>query len=70
MMVFSVFIPDTDECGTLESVKAATELYTPVSGTVCEKNADVESDPALVNKYPYDKGEIYDDNDDDDDDDL
>jgi len=48
-----------DECGTLESVKAATEVYTPVSGKVCEKNTDVESDPALVNKSPYEKGKRF-----------
>ncbi|KAK2150762.1 hypothetical protein LSH36_390g00006 [Paralvinella palmiformis] len=48
-----------DECGTLESVKAATEVYTPVSGKVCEKNTDVESDPALVNKSPYEKGWLF-----------
>ena len=47
----------TDECGTLESVKAASELYTPVSGIVVEKNTDVEENPALINKSCYDKGE-------------
>lgn len=46
-----------DECGALESVKAASELYSPVSGTVSEKNKEVEETPGLVNSSCYDKGE-------------
>lgn len=46
-----------DECGALESVKAASELYSPVSGTVSEKNKEVEESPGLVNTSCYDKGE-------------
>jgi len=38
-----------DECGALESVKAASELYSPVSGTVSGSNARVEDKPALIN---------------------
>lgn len=45
-----------DVVGTVESVKAASDVYTPVSGTVLEKNADLDSSPHLVNKSPYDKG--------------
>jgi glycine cleavage system H protein len=40
-------------CGTLESVKAAEDLYTPVSGEVVATNAEVTKDPAIVNKDPY-----------------
>lgn len=47
-----------DECGALESVKAASELYSPVSGTVSEKNKAVEEEPNLVNESCYDKGEF------------
>lgn len=46
-----------DECGALESVKAASEVYSPVSGKVTEKNALVEDTPALVNSSCYEKGE-------------
>lgn len=46
-----------DECGALESVKAASELYSPVSGTVSEKNKEVEESPGLINTSCYDKGE-------------
>ena len=37
------------EAAVVESVKAASDVYAPVSGTVTETNADLEADPALVN---------------------
>ena len=37
------------EAAVVESVKAASDIYSPVSGTVTEGNAAVEDDPALVN---------------------
>ena len=45
-----------DEIGTIESVKAVAELYTPVSGEVVEVNADLEDRPELVNEEPHDGG--------------
>jgi len=48
-----------DECGALESVKAASELYTPVSGKVVTKNTTLESSPGLINKSCYDKGWLF-----------
>ena len=45
-----------DECGALESVKAASDIYSPVSGTITAKNADVEEKPELINKSCYDSG--------------
>lgn len=48
-----------DECGALESVKAASELYSPISGVVTEKNTEVESQPALINTSCYDKGWLF-----------
>lgn len=48
-----------DEVGALESVKAASELYSPVSGKVAEKNTLVENTPALVNQSCYDKGWLF-----------
>ncbi|XP_064548132.1 glycine cleavage system H protein, mitochondrial [Drosophila montana] len=48
-----------DECGALESVKAASEVYSPVSGKVTEKNAEVEDTPALVNSSCYEKGWLF-----------
>ncbi len=37
------------EAAVIESVKAASEVYSPVSGTVSEVNTDLEADPSLVN---------------------
>ncbi len=44
------------EMGSVESVKAASELYSPVSGTVTEVNAALESAPEAVNQDPYGAG--------------
>lgn len=44
------------ECATLESVKAASEVYTPVSGKVTSANTVLEKTPGLINKSCYDKG--------------
>ena len=37
---------------TVESVKAVSDVYSPVSGTVCEGNDDLEADPAALNADP------------------
>jgi glycine cleavage system H protein len=42
--------------GTIEAVKAVSELYCPVAGTVTEVNGALEGDPALVNRDPYGGG--------------
>lgn len=47
------------ECGALESVKAASELFSPITGAVVEKNDAVEDQPALVNTSCYDKGWLF-----------
>jgi glycine cleavage system H protein len=56
-------LPDVDEeivqmesFGTVEAVKAASDLYAPVSGVVIEVNEDVADRPELVNKDPYGTG--------------
>jgi glycine cleavage system H protein len=43
----------------VESVKAASDIYAPVKGTVLEVNKALESNPALVNSDPYGDGWIY-----------
>ncbi|MGH7674911.1 MAG: glycine cleavage system protein GcvH [Gemmatimonadales bacterium] len=45
-----------DVFGTIEAVKAVSELYTPVGGTVLEVNSGLENDPAKVNRDPYGDG--------------
>ncbi len=42
--------------GTLESIKAVSDIYSPVSGTVARVNAELDSHPELVNKSPYGEG--------------
>lgn len=42
-----------DSFSAVESVKAASDIYTPVSGKVLEVNEDLEDDPALLNADPY-----------------
>jgi glycine cleavage system H protein len=42
--------------GTVESVKAASDLYMPVSGEVSEVNPALQADSGLVNREPYGKG--------------
>jgi glycine cleavage system H protein len=42
--------------GTVESIKAVSELYSPVSGTVTKVNKALESHPELINKSPYAEG--------------
>ena len=44
--------------GVIESVKAASDLFAPVSGEVVAVNADLESAPQLVNESPYGDGWI------------
>ena len=48
-----------DPTAVVESVKAASDIYAPVSGEVVEVNPEVEADPSLVNTDPYGKGWIF-----------
>ncbi|MAQ69551.1 MAG: glycine cleavage system protein H [Flavobacteriales bacterium] len=45
-----------DIFGSIEAVKTASDLYMPVSGKVVEINANLETNPELVNSSPYDQG--------------
>jgi glycine cleavage system H protein len=45
-----------DVFGTIEAVKAVSELYAPVSGEVLEINGRLDAEPALVNTEPYGNG--------------
>jgi glycine cleavage system H protein len=42
--------------GTIEAVKAVSELYSPVAGEVVEVNSALDGDPAVVNRDPYGDG--------------
>jgi glycine cleavage system H protein len=43
----------------VESVKAASDIYAPVSGTVLEVNKALEENPALINTDPFGEGWIF-----------
>ena len=48
-----------DEAAVVESVKAASEVYTPLSGEVIEVNEALEENPELVNTSPYEDGWFF-----------
>ena len=48
-----------ENCAVVESVKTASDIYSPVSGEVTEVNAAVVQNPALVNTEPYAGGWFY-----------
>lgn len=49
-------VKQSEPYGTLESVKAVSDLVAAISGTVEEVNAEVRSQPELLNEDPYEKG--------------
>ena len=51
---------NTKEPGAVvESVKAASDIYAPVKGTIVEANKALEADPGLINREPYGEGWIF-----------
>lgn len=48
-----------DEAGVVESVKAASDIYAPVSGSVAAINEELEETPELINNSPYGDGWFY-----------
>lgn len=48
-----------DEIAVVESVKAASDIYAPVAGTVIEVNGDLEDSPELINNSPYEDGWLF-----------
>lgn len=46
-------------CCVIESVKSASEIYSPLSGTVTEVNEALKTDPALVNREPHGNGWLF-----------
>ena len=45
-----------DKMGEIESVKAVSDLFSPISGNVIESNSDLNAHPELVNEDPFGKG--------------
>lgn len=50
------YLPRADQIGAVESVKAASDIYAPISGVVEAINEELDEQPALVNKSPEDEG--------------
>ncbi len=48
-----------EACCVVESVKAAFDIYTPVSGEIISINTDLSGNPGLVNQSPYEAGWLY-----------
>lgn len=47
------------EVGVVESVKAASDIFSPVSGVICAINEQLEESPEIVNDSPYDQGWFF-----------
>lgn len=48
-----------DECAVAESVKAASDVYAPLTGEVIDVNAELEDSPELVNSDPFGDGWLF-----------
>lgn len=48
-----------EQCAVVESVKAASDVYAPISGEVVAINADLEGEPELVNTAPFEGGWMF-----------
>src|SRR2546422_1538921 len=48
-----------DDCAVVESVKAASDIYAPISGEIIAINDDLNTKPELVNEEPYGKGWVF-----------
>jgi glycine cleavage system H protein len=53
------YVKSGDACAVVESVKTASDIYSPVSGEVIEVNSKVVDTPALVNDKPYEDGWFF-----------
>jgi glycine cleavage system H protein len=52
-------LSQSSSIGVVESVKAVSDIYTPVGGEVTEVNAAIDGDPAAVNRDPYGEGWFF-----------
>ena len=53
-------ISQGDPCAVVESVKAASDIYSPVSGRIVAVNEDLDAEPAVINSDPYGDGWLFD----------
>ena len=52
-------VTQNSQCATVESTKAASEVYAPLSGKIDEINEELVNNPQLINKSPFDKGWMF-----------
>ena len=52
-------IKQASHCATVESVKAASDVYAPLSGKVLALNSQLATNPELINQAPYEKGYFF-----------
>lgn len=55
----STVVSARDDAGVVESVKAASDIYAPVSGEIIEVNESLSDTPELINSDPYGEGWIF-----------
>ena len=48
-----------DDVAVVESVKAASDVYSPLAGTIAASNSDLEADPSLINTDAFGKGWMF-----------
>ncbi|MDE9460221.1 glycine cleavage system protein GcvH [Xenorhabdus bovienii] len=54
-----VVVNSGNDCAVIESVKAASDIYAPLSGEVTAVNSELEGSPELVNSEPYNEGWLF-----------
>jgi len=52
-------VSQADECGSVESVKTVSSIYSPLSGEILEINTEIEDNPAIINESPMEDGWLY-----------
>jgi glycine cleavage system H protein len=52
-------VQQAKECGVIESVKAASDIYAPIGGVVSEVNSNLETAPEAINRDPYGDGWLF-----------
>lgn len=52
-------VEEKEACAVVESVKAASDIYSPVSGTIVEINTALEEEPSNINEEPYGAGWLF-----------
>ncbi len=52
-------VTQNNQCATVESTKAASEIYAPLSGEIAEINEELVNNPQLINESPFDEGWMF-----------